>query len=243
MELTKESWNEKDYHSFLTYLLTLKDEKNSLFTKRLVTTSKEILGIKLPILRQIAKEIGKGNIESFLEQTTNKYHEEILIEGFVISQIKDPVLSRSYLKDYLLKIDNWATCDSFCSSYKIVKKNKEKYYPFVLDLVKDDKTYHIRVGLVLLLNYYVEDAYLDSIFKVTNRMTSDEYYVKMAVAWLLSICYIKNREKTKKYFTYHQLSPWTYQKTLQKIIESTRTTKEEKEYFRKIKKECVLNKA
>lgn len=238
MELTKKVWDEKEYQLFLDYLITLKDTKNKIFTKRLVTTSKKVLGIKLPILKKIAKEIAKGDFISFLGQVTNQYHEEILIEGFVISQIKELTLSIAYLKTYLSKIDNWATCDSFCSSYKIVKKNKAYYYPLILDLVKDQKTYYVRVGLVLLLNYYIEEEYLDKIFEIANHTTNDDYYVKMAIAWLLSMCYIKNREKTKKYFTYHQLSPWTYQKTLQKIMESNRVTEEEKEYFRKIKKEC-----
>jgi len=239
MKLEKENYTLKDYFNFLEYLKSLKEEKYKLFTTRLVKTNHEILGIRIPILKKISKEIALGNIESFLDQIKSYYHEEILIEGFLISKLKDIKKSKKYFLLYLDKIDNWSVCDSFCSSYKIIKNNKEYFYPIIIDLINTNKTYHIRVGVVLLLNYYIQEDYLQDIFKIVNNISSDEYYVSMAVAWLLSICYIKYKKQTINYFNYNQLPKITYQRTINKIIESNQVDLETKMYFKEIKKKIT----
>ena len=86
-----------------------------------------------------------------------------------------------------------------------------------------------------MLNYYIEDKYIDKIFKLCENYP-DEYYVKMSIAWLISMCYIKYKNKTIQYLNNCKLDIWTYNKTIQKIIESNRVSKEEKEILKKMKK-------
>ena len=58
----------------------------------------------------------------------------------------------------------------------------------------------------------------------------------MAVAWAISVCLIKFYDKTIKYLEASKLDNWTYNKAIQKAIESYRISNEKKEYLRKIKR-------
>ena len=123
MYINNNIWNKTDYKNYIELLFSLKDDKYKEFHKSLVLNSKyEMIGVRVPIMRKIAKEISKTNIFEFLKYVNSKYYEEVLIEGLVISYIKDEELFYKYFKEYIKKIDNWAICDSFCSSIKIIRK-------------------------------------------------------------------------------------------------------------------------
>ena len=51
----------------------------------------------------------------------------------------------------------------------------------------------------------------------------------MAQAWLISIMFIKFREKTLDYLKENTLDNWIQNKTIQKIRESIRVSKEDKD--------------
>ena len=89
--------------------------------------------------------------------------------------------------------------------------------------------WRIRFGLVTLLGYYLEESYIDEIFYLCTNITNREYYVKMAQAWLISIMFIKFREKTLDYLKENTLDNWIQNKTIQKIRESIRVSKEDKD--------------
>ena len=74
-------WNKETYQEYINYLISIKEDKYKEFHSKLCFTKYEILGIRLPIIRKIAKEISKTNYEDFLKLTKSKYYEEVLIEG------------------------------------------------------------------------------------------------------------------------------------------------------------------
>lgn len=121
------------------------------------------------------------------------------------------------------------------SNLKIFRKNKEDGFKEIKKYLKNSNTWINRFGYVLLLNYYIDDKYIDKIFKLCENY-KDEYYVKMSIAWLISMCYIKYKDKTMEYLNNNELDKWTYNKAIQKIIESNRVSKEEKEILKKMKK-------
>lgn len=102
--------------------------------------------------------------------------------------------------------------------------------------LKSDKEFEIRFGVVMILSYYVEEQYLDKNFKAFDLIKNDAYYVQMAVAWAISICLIKFYDKTLDYLEKADLDKFTYNKAIQKAIESYRITDEQKEYLREKKK-------
>ncbi len=236
MQLIRDNWNMGDYEEFISYLLSLRDEEYWKFHSGLVPNKDGIIGVRTPILRKIAKDIYKGNWREFLSFNGNKYYEETLIFGFVIGNIKvyDKVFLE-YVSKYVNYIDNWASCDLFCSSLKLIKKNEDKFYGVIKEYIKSSNPWARRFGFVILLDYYVDKKYLDDIFEVCNRYQMDHYYVKMAIAWLVSICYIKYPQETLVYLGNNKLDKWTFNKAISKICDSYRVSKGDKDILKAMK--------
>lgn len=233
-----ETWDKNEYKNFIEYLISLKDEKYKEFNKSLVLDSKyEMIGVRIPILRDIAKKIVKTtNIEEFLKIAENKYYEEVMIQGLVVSHIKDEEAFYKYFKNFINKIDNWAICDSFCNSLKIVKKYEEKYFKEAEKLALKEEEFKSRVGLVLILNFFINSYNLNSIFDILNKIRSEKFYINMAEAWLICEMYIKFPKETKKFLEHNDLNKFTQNKAISKINDSYRVSKEEKDSLKKLRK-------
>ena len=234
MNLNINKWTEEIYQEYLNYLISLGETKYGEFSSKLTPTKYELIGIRIPNLRQIAKNITKGDYQSFLEHSQDKYFEEVLIEGLVIASIKDEEVFIDYFNQYIKKIDNWAINDVFCNSIVLFKD--EKYFDLCLKLALSDSEFISRVGLISILSHYVSDNNLELIFNTLDNLKSDAYYTKMAAAWLLCDCYIKHPIKTNEYLKISKLNNWTYNKAIQKMKESYRVSKEDKEYLNKLKR-------
>ena len=223
----------QDYNKFIEYLFSLKDDEYKKFNQKIVKTD-NIIGIRLPILKNIAKIIAKNDYLSFIKNNKHQYSEEIMLHGLVITYLKiDFNESIKLFDEYIKYIDSWATCDSVVMNYKIVSKNLDICLIKIKEYLKSDKPFIKRVGIVLLF-YYLNDDYIDEVLKLINSIKSEDYYVKMANAWLISICLVKYYDKTVKFLKSCQLDDWTYNKALQKAIESYRI--KDKEILRKMKK-------
>lgn len=230
-------WDKEEYKEFVKYLISIKDEKYKEFHSSLVLNSKyEMIGIRLPIMRDISKKISKTNIEEFLKYSQNKYYEEVMIQGLVISYIKDEKIFDRYFNNHIKKIDNWALCDSFCNSLKIVRKNEDKYFQEAIKLSLENDEFISRVGLVLILNHFINKNNLNTIFDTLNIIQSDKFYINMAEAWLLCEMYIKHPKETLEFIKNNKLNKFTQNKTISKIHDSYRVSKEEKEFLNKFKK-------
>ena len=206
-----------------------KDLEYKKFSEKIIDTKYPIIGVRTPILKKISKSISLD----ILKDDNEKYYEEVLVKLFIISNIKDREEYDKYFNKYIYKIDCWSLCDSFVTASKIIKNNKEHYFKVVEKLLKEDYEFAVRVGLVILLNYYVEEDYLSNIFRFVDSIKREEYYIKMAIAWLLSICYIKYPKETEKYLDKSKIDNFTYNKTISKICDSYRVDKETKIYLRK----------
>ena len=235
MKLKKEYWTNQDYIEFTDYLKHIANIKYKQFSEKIIFDN-TILGINIPTLIKIANEIYKGNYIEFLEISKNDTYEEKLIYALVISNIKDYNVVICYINKYKYKINNWALCDILCSHLKIVKKYQKEFLMYIKRNIKNQNLWIKRMCFVLLLNYYIEEEYINDIFDMINKYNSNDYYVQMSVAWLISICYVKYKEKTLKYLENKELDNFTYNKALQKIIESKRVTKEEKNIIRNMKR-------
>lgn len=210
------------------YLKSISEESYKEFNSKIIFTNYEMLGIRLPKLRVLSKEIFKTDYKEFLNINIT-YYEEAMLYLLVIAFIKDIDELMLYFPKALDLIDNWALCDSFCGSLKIVINNKEYFLKVIDKLLKSDKTYDVRVGLVLLLNYYVSEEYLDLIFKYLDDINSDEYYINMAEAWLLCEIFVKYQSDGLKYLENNKLNSFTINKTISKIRDSYRVSKEIKD--------------
>jgi len=211
-------------------LLSLKDEKYREFNSKLLPNIDNVLGVRVPDLRKLAKELAKGNWQNYKD---NLYYEEIMIQGLVIGYAKlEPEKRLELLREFVPKIDNWGTCDIVCSNLKFIKQNKELVWEFIQPYLNSDKEFEIRFGVVILLNYFIEDKYIDRVLSILDKIKHDGYYAKMAIAWALSVCFVKYWDKTFEYFKTSNLEKWTYNKTIQKTCESYRITQDKKKLLR-----------
>lgn len=220
-------------------LQNLADTKYKEFHKGLCPGTENIIGVRVPVLREYAKKLSKKyEIDDLLENIDDEYYEEIMLQGMLIGLKKDKEISYilADIEKFVPKIDNWAICDTFCAGLKITKKNLNKMWEFLQKYVKSSKEFEIRFGVVMILDYYITESYLDRNFKIFDSIKSDKYYVQMAVAWAVSICLIKFYDKTIEYLNKCKLDKFTYNKALQKAIESYRITNEQKEELRNMKK-------
>ena len=237
LQFTYDTWNEDNYKEFVKYLISMQDEKYREFHSSLVLNSKyEMIGIRLPIMRDIAKKISQSNIEEFLKYAQDNYYEEVMIQGLVISYIKDEKIFYNYFKEYVKKIDNWALCDSFCNSIKIVKKHEEKYFQEAIKMAGNESEFISRVGFVMILNYFISKENLNVIFDTLNKIQSEKFYINMAEAWLICEMYIKYPEETKSFIKKNNLNKFTQNKAISKIHDSYRVGEEEKELLNNYRK-------
>ena len=184
------------------HILKLADEKYKEFHSKLCPNTDNILGVRVPILRNYAKELSKNyTTDELLKNIDNQYYEEIMLQGMIIglSKEKDFEVIKKYIKDFVPKIDNWAICDVFCVGLKITKKYKEDMWDFIQTYLKSKNEFYLRFAIVMILDFYIEEEYLERNFEIFNNVRSDKYYVQMAIAWAISICLIKYYYKTIKY--------------------------------------------
>lgn len=237
MQLNRLNWTENEYESLVSYLKEISDDKYKNFHKSLVPGLDNILGIQLPKLRVIAKGISLGNYTEFLEIAKHNYYEETLLQGLVIGYAKiDYDTTIKLIKGFLPHISNWAICDSFCTKFKAVIKNREEFLVFLKECINSGKEYYIRFAVVMLKVMYVDKEYIDIVLNILDEIYHEEYYVKMAVAWTLCDCFIKFRVETMEYLESSELDNFTYNKALQKIIESRRVDDKTKEIIRGMKR-------
>ncbi len=225
-------------------LIKLSDEKYKEFQKNLCPKMKrEILGVRIPVLRNYAKKlILQYEQEKILNEIGNEYYEEIMLQGMIIGLNKEKDIKKiqKQIKKFVPKIDNWAVCDTFCAGLKITKKYKAEMWEFLQPYLESKKEFYVRFGVVMLLDYYIEEEFLFQIFEIFNKIyeTSREkqYYVQMAVAWAIAEAFTKFYEQTKEYLKTSKIDDFTYNKSIQKAIESYRITKLQKEELKKLKK-------
>ena len=216
----------------------LSDEEYRKFHTGLCPKSSEILGVRVPILRNFAKEIVKeGNIEEYLENALDSSYEEILLQGMVLGLWKTNIENFSkYLERFIPKINSWAVCDVSVAGFKITKKNMEYMWNFLQKYLKSNKEFELRFVIVMLLDFYITDEYIDKVLQILNNIKNDEYYVKMAIAWTIQVAFVKFPNETMKLLKNNKIDDWTYNKALQKIIESYRVDENTKNEIKKMKR-------
>lgn len=218
-------------------LLKLAEEEYRKFSSALIPNINNVLGVRLPALRKLAKQIANGDWRAYLTHADSEFFEETMLQGMVIGCARTDIEELlHYTADFVPKIDNWSVCDSFCSGLKFTKTNMERVWGFIQPYLLSDKEYELRFGVVMLLCYYVEDNYIDSVLQLLDQIKHEAYYVKMAVAWAISICYIKFPAPTMIYLQHNTLDNDTYNKALQKIVESLRIDPETKSRMRSMKR-------
>ena len=227
------------YKKIRTDLLGLQDKKYQQFHSSLCPGTDNIIGIRVPILRNYAKKLSKQeHIKEYIFFNKTIYYEEVMLQGMLIGLIKNPDIKEtlSMIENFISKIDNWAICDICCAGLKTVNKNKEIVWTFIQKYLKSKKEFELRFAIVMILDYFIDEKHIDKVLNILDNIKHEAYYVNMAVAWTISVAFVKFQAKTMKYLKKNNLDDWTYNKSLQKICESLRVSADTKKVIKEMKR-------
>ena len=220
------------------WLQELAESDYKKFNERIIPTNYDILGIRMPVLKKLAKEVADSpEIEFYLKQAELLTYEQILLYGLVLGQRKklSPGQLFRYLDPLILKFDNWAHVDTIISSLKIFQKYPEEVLAHFLPLKTDAGEFTKRTFVIILMDYYMDESHLDATLKHFIEVPQGQYYVDMAIAWALSVAFVKNYDKTLPFFTRPVFTKFVHNKAIQKARESYRITPDTKEYLNGLK--------
>lgn len=222
------------------HLLQLAAEGNKKFTEALNPGVENVLGIRVPALRKLAATIAKENWQSYLDTADTFYMEERMLQGMVISclKMKDVEAYLALVAKFVPLINSWSVCDTFdfCGKQRFIDKNKERVWHFLESWMRSEREYEIRFGVVMMMAHYIDETYISKVLQWMDRIHHEGYYVKMAVAWALSVCYVKFPHETMIFLKNNHLDDFTFNKALQKIVESYRVSTGDKDMIRSMKR-------
>ncbi|MBQ7373475.1 MAG: DNA alkylation repair protein [Clostridia bacterium] len=197
------------------------------FSSKIANSNKEMLGVKIPTLKVFAKEILKADYKSFLKDCKFKYFEDTLLFGLIIARLNyDEFLF--YLPTYLEKVDSWSHVDSFVCAIKSVPKNKDDFLNKLKKEISEAKDFRLRFYIICLMNFYLDCEHLDYVFSTLEKCDGKGYYNDMAIAWLISVAFVKFEGQTFQFIKNCKLSNFTLNKAISKIRDSFRVSRENK---------------
>lgn len=221
-------------------LFALQDLQYQKFHSSLLPGVENIIGVRMPLLRKLAKEILRGDWRSYLDSSVaepNTYYEDNILQALLIGTSKISLQERhTYIKAFVPKINNWAVCDLFCSTLKEVQRYPQEYWQMLMPYFNSTNAYDLRFASVMLLNHFTSDEFAEEALKLLEAIKHEDYYVKMGVAWAISIFYIKQPKLTLSLLKQNNLDNFTHNKAIQKIRESFRVSNEEKEMLNRFKR-------
>lgn len=205
------------------------------FTMPLMPGVEPVIGVRIPQLRCIAREIARGDWRAYLASAADLYFEERLLQGLVIGYAKcDPEEKLRYVAQFIPKIDCWAVCD--CSCWRLRAAEREPMWQFIQPYFRSQREYDLRFAVVMGLGNFIDEEHLDTMLALLDACRHEGYYARMGVAWALSVCCVKFPERTMEYLHHSSIDNWTFNKALQKITESYRVPADLKTKIRAMKR-------
>ncbi|MDE6471639.1 MAG: DNA alkylation repair protein [Clostridia bacterium] len=203
------------------------EEEYKSFHSRLTRSNYPINGIRIPILRKYAKELAKNaDVKDFLAQKS-KCYEQCMLKGLLITHLKlDDTEFFPLLESFIDEIDDWALTDVVCSG---IHRKDVKYLGKIKEYAKKENIWYARWGIVAVMaNFYDNE---DVICEVVDNLVAKDYYVDMALAWLIQVLAIKNREVAIRLMQSDKVSTVVKKYAVRKIKDSFRISKQDKDYF------------
>ena len=227
-------------------LFNLQDEQYRNMQIKIIPNidAERIIGVRTPPLRTFAKDLVKKSKSSldisrtttdFLEKLPHEYFDENQLHAFIICEEKDFEKCMNKIERFLPYIDNWATCDQLSPKIFRKQENRKALLPYIDKWIKSPHCYTIRFAIGLLLQHFLDEEFKEEYLDKAASVRSDEYYVKMMVAWYFATALAKQYDAALPFIEEKRLEKWTHNKAIQKAIESYRVTPEHKKYLRSLK--------
>lgn len=224
-----------NYQELLETFKRNSDKKFNDFSRTITNSGVPSFGCTVPFVRSLAKCF---EAQEVLSLPTHEYLEVDMLKGIAVSSCKLPFAEKTpFLTEFAYTIENWAVCD--VSDVKVPTAERARYFDYFCGLVKSDKVFVCRYGTVNLLANYLDSEHIGKVFAALGTIALyGEYYVDMAVAWLIATAMAKCREQTIAYMENEGktvLNVFTYNRALQKMRDSRRISQEDKQWTYKMK--------
>lgn len=209
-------------------LLESAEPKLAGFNSMLTPGKKGIVGVRVPRIREIAKMVIKDDWTQVLCKEPQFFEEEMLI-AVVIATAPVETSERIRLTDsFLVHVDNWATCDILCSSWRMPVTDSTDTWEYFSSLMSSDAEFRMRVSIVARMSLF-KDADHDRLL-LEDIATHDHpgYYYRMGAAWAVSTVFVRHPDMTMKFLESKRMEPWTHNRSIQKIRESRRVSDEDR---------------
>ncbi len=213
-------------------LFKMQDAGYKAFHCRLMPTvdPAAVIGVRTPMLRAFAKRLG-AEAEAFLAALPHRYYEENNLHAFLIAETADFEQCLAQVEAFLPYVDNWATCDGLRP--KCFRHERARLLPAIRRWLESAHPYTVRFGIEMLMVHYLDEDFFEEQFALVAAVRSEEYYVKMMVAWYFATALAKRWEEALPYLA--RLQSWERRKTIRKACESDRITPEQKEFLKGVK--------
>lgn len=209
-------------------LLAMSETEYRDFSAALTPGVETMLGVRLPRLRALAKEIAADS-DAYFAEPCGTLFEEIMLRGMVIGCMPCTTEQRmQHMRAFVPLIGNWSVCDSFCCGIREAKKKPEAYWNFIQPYLRSEREFDVRFGVVMLLDHFAHGAWLPRTLEQLAQVSHPGYYVRMAVGWAVSVCYVRDAQQTWEWMRRTALDAETERMALQKIMDSRRVTGEDR---------------
>ena len=219
-----------NYQKLVNYLFEIRDEEYSKFTKKLLNSDLNCIGVRSPIIKRLVKELSIDNELELKDFKLKEYLEiDLIYFGVSLLRIKTIDEQLSFLRKNIKYADSWAVTDSI--PHYLKKCTFEKYRDFFLKTYQSKHIYERRFSYIYGLKFYQNSGVL-SLFELFSL--HDEYMVMMGEAWLLATIAIKYENEVYE-FLKNIDDDKLKRKTISKIAESYRISEETKEKFKSLR--------
>ena len=216
-------------------LKKLQDKTYKQFTSTLVPNinPENIIGVRAPNLKNLAKQMIKQNQFDFLQNLPHEFLEENNLHSYIISQIDNFDECIKNTNNFLPYIDNWATCD--CLRPKCFKDNTKQLLEYIKIWLKSSHSYTIRFAIEMLMLHFLDDNFDPQFCEIIANINSQEYYVNMMISWYFATALAKQYPTAIKYLQNKKLPQFVHNKTIQKATESFLIPNKTKQYLKSLK--------
>ena len=186
----------------------------------------------------LSKGVAEENLRKMSTQNTARedlLFEEIMLWGMVISTARCPLEKRlKRVEKFVPMIDNWSVCDSF--AWHVPHKERPRVWEFIQPYFRSSEEFDIRFAVVMSLRNFTDKEHLDALLQHYASISHEGYYIRMGIAWAVSVAYISFPQEVTTWLAQGNLETWTHNHSIQKIIESRRVTPAQKDVMRSLKR-------
>lgn len=217
-------------------LLALADSSHAAFLRNLIPTipADTVLGIKIPVLRKFAKEVGHAaETAAWMQTLPHTYLEENLLHALLLNGLRDPKEIFAALDAFLPFVDNWAVCDSLFP--KALQKLPEEAFAYAQRCMSSDHPFTVRWGIGVFLQMGLDAHFDPKQLQTIAAVPCEHPYVALMVAWYFATALAKQWDAALPYLVERTLPLAVHRKTIQKAVESYRIPKDRKSLLKALR--------